>query len=60
MMDEITIYYVYYQSADSYHSTPGSPVKAFMDEDAAIEFANAQGGYGHGIDWFVKPLTLVG
>ena len=58
MMKECTSYMVYHQSADSYHSTPNLPVRVFTDEDAAIEFAKSQGGYGYGTDWFVKPVPL--
>ena len=57
-MRETTIYYVYRQSADSWHSVPEMPKAAFTDEEKAIEYAKAQGGYGYGHDWFVKPLTL--
>lgn len=58
-MKSFTGYMVYFQSADSYHSTPNLPVCVFTDEDAAIEFAKAQGGYGYGVDWMVKPIEVV-
>lgn len=57
-MKECTAYMVYFQSADSYHSTPNLPIRIFTDEDEAIAFAILQNGYGYKVDWFVKPVPL--
>jgi hypothetical protein len=50
------VYAVYHVNADSYHSVPEFPIAAFGDEEKAIAFAEAQGGYGVGIDWKVRPI----
>lgn len=57
---QFEVYLPFFQSADSYHSRPTLPTKAFTSREEAEKWISEQPGYGLNTDWFIQAVPLIG